>query len=93
MIVMPTREDNYQIISMVDSNLQKQSITYSKKAFVYKMKNEAIKRKTGKRRKTSYRKLDHLRGKRKRTVEIISDQCVDSPRQIIRNIRLIYLIP
>ena len=75
---------DYTKRSMFDSNLQRQPITYSEKAFAYKMKNEAMKRKTGKRRKTADGKLDHFRGESKRTVEIISDQCGDSPRQITR---------
>ena len=92
-VIIRTMPDEDSIISMVDTNLQRQSITYSEKAYAYKMKNEAMKRKTGKRRKTADGKLDHFRGESKRTVEIISDQCGDSPRQITRYIRLTYLIP
>lgn len=92
-VIIRTMPDEDSIISMVDSNLQRPSITYSEKAFAYKMKNEAMKRKTGKRRKTNDGKLERLKGETKRTVEIISDQCGDSPRQVTRYIRLTYLIP
>ena len=54
------------VINMVDSNLQRQQITFSEKAFAYKMKNEAMKR-TGGRRKSSQSDYP-LKGKK--TVEI-----------------------
>ena len=92
-VIIRSMPDEDQIISMVDSNLQRSTVSYSEKAFAYKMKNEAMKHKTGKRRKTVNGKLEHLKGETKRTVEIISDQCGDSPRQITRYIRLTYLIP
>lgn len=92
-VIIRTMPDDDSVIAMVDSNLQRQSISYSEKAFAYKMKNEALKRKTGKRRKSSEGKLDRIKGENKKTVEIISEQCGDSPRQVTRYIRLTYLIP
>ena len=81
------------VISMVDANLQRPSISYSEKAFAYKLKNEAMKSKAGKRRKTLAGKLEQMTGEARKTVEVISDQCGDSPRQVTRYIRLTCLIP
>lgn len=92
-VIIRSMLDEDSIISMVDSNLQRQTISYSEKAFAYKLKNEAMKRKIARRRKTADGKLEHFKGESKRTVEIISDQCGDSPRQITRYIRLTFLIP
>lgn len=92
-VIIRTMPEEDSVITMVDSNLQRQSISYSEKAFAYKMKNEALKQKVGKRRKTSEGRLDKLKGENKRAVELISEECGDSPRQITRYIRLTYLIP
>lgn len=92
-VIIRSMLDEDSIISMVDSNLQRQTISYSEKAFAYKLKNEAMKRKAARRRKTEDGKLEQMKGESKRTVELISDQCGDSPRQITRYIRLTYLIP
>ena len=37
--------DEEAVIAMVDSNLQREKISYSEKAYAYMMKNEALKRK------------------------------------------------
>ena len=67
--------------------LQK-SISYSEKAFAYKLKNDVLKRKSG--RKKS--QVDH-KTPRKRAIEIISEDCGDSPKQVQRYISLTKLIP
>ena len=46
-IIRYMKEDD-SIISMVDSNLHREKLLFSEKAFAYSMKNEAMKRKTGK---------------------------------------------
>ena len=74
---------------MVDSNLQRQQITFSEKAFAYKMKNEAMKR-TGGRRKSSQSDYP-LKGKK--TVEIIGEEFGDSAKQVQRYLKLTDLIP
>ena len=51
-VIIRVMSDDETVINMVDSNLQRQQITFSEKAFAYKMKNEAMKR-TGGRRKSS----------------------------------------
>ena len=74
---------------MVDSNLQRQQITFSEKAFAYKMKNEAMKR-TGGRRKSSQSDYP-LKGKK--TVEIIGEEFGDSAKQVQRYLKLTDLVP
>ena len=74
---------------MVDSNLQREQITFSEKAFAYKMKNEAMKR-TGGRRKSSQSDYP-LKGKK--TVEIIGEEFGDSAKQVQRYLKLTDLIP
>ena len=78
----------YSILSMVDSNLHRERISYSEKAFAYKLKNDVLKRKSG--RKKS--QVDH-KTPRKRAIEIISEDCGDSPKQVQRYISLTKLIP
>ena len=81
--------DDEAVINMVDSNLQRQQITFSEKAFAYKMKNEAMKR-IGGRRKSSQSDYP-LKGKK--TVEIIGEEFGDSAKQVQRYLKLTDLIP
>ena len=87
MIIRVLSEDD-SILSMVDSNLRRERISYSEKAFAYKLKNEVLKRKSG--RKKS--QVDH-KTPRKRAIEIISEDCGNSPKQVQRYISLTKLIP
>ena len=84
------KEDD-SIISMVDSNLHREKILFSEKAFAYSMKNEAMKRKTGKRRKTQEGLLEALKGTK--TIDLIGQETGESPRQVLRYIRLTSLMP
>lgn len=43
-VIIRVMKDDDSIISMVDSNLQRDKISFSEKAFAYKMKNDAMKR-------------------------------------------------
>ena len=70
-------DDDAAIILMVDANLQRESILPSERAFAYKMKYEAIKRKVG-RRKCG--QVDHNLGKK--SIELIGEECGDSPKQV-----------
>ena len=45
MIIRVLNEDD-SILSMVDSNLHRERISYSEKAFAYKLKNDVLKRKS-----------------------------------------------
>lgn len=80
--------DDEAVISMVDSNLQREMIRPSEKAFAYKMKYEVIKRKAG-RRKCG--QVDQLFGKK--SIEVIGEDCGDSPKQVQRYIRITELMP
>ena len=80
------------IIIMVDSNLQRESILPSEKAFAYKMKLEAMKRQAGRPSRENGVPVGHdsLSGKSR---EILASNSPDSNTQIQRYIRLTYLIP
>ena len=71
------------VISMVDSNLQREHILPSEKAFAYKMKRDAMKRQ-GARTDLTSRPV----GEKLLTVEKVSDDSEDSARQVHRYIRL-----
>lgn len=79
--------DEEAIISMVDSNLQRERILPSEKAAAYKMKYEVLRRKAG-RRKCS--QVDYTTGKK--SIEIIGEETGDSPKQIQRYLKLNDLI-
>lgn len=84
--------DDEAIIVMVDSNLQREQILPSEKAFAYKMKLEAMKRQAGRPSKENLRPLDtNLIGTR--SDEQLAKDSPDSARQIQRYIRLTELIP
>ncbi len=89
-IIRYMKEDD-SIISMVDSNLHRDKILFSEKAFAYYMKNEAMKRKTGKRRRTQEGQLKSIKGTK--TIQLIGKETGESPRQVLRYIRLILLVP
>ena len=88
-VIIRVMSDDEAVINMVDSNLQREQITFSEKAFAYKMKNEAMKR-TGGRRKSSQSDYP-LKGKK--TVEIIGEEFGDSAKQVQRYLKLTDLIP
>ncbi len=76
--------DTEAVIAMVDSNLQREHILPSEKAFAYKMKMEAMKHQGRSSRQV---------GAMSRTDEEIARESGDSARQIQRYIRLTKLIP
>ena len=84
--------DDEAILIMVDSNLQREQILPSEKAFAYKMRLEAMKRQAGRPSKENLRPLGtNLVGIR--SDELVAKESTDSARQIQRYIRLTYLIP
>ena len=89
-IIRYMKEDD-SIISMVDSNLHRDKILFSEKAFAYYMNNEAMKRKTGKRRRTQEGQLESIKGTK--TIQLIGKETGESPRQVLRYIRLTLLVP
>ena len=86
-IVRDLTDDEATII-MVDSNLQRESLLPSEKAFAYKMKLEAMKRQ-GKRTDLTSSQI----GTKLRSDELLSQQVGESRNQIARYIRLTELMP
>lgn len=86
-IVRQLTDDEATII-MVDSNLQREQILPSEKAFAYKMKLDAMKRQ-GQRTDLTSRPV----GEKLYSVDVLSNEAPDSSRQIHRYIRLTQLIP
>ena len=85
-------DDDESIIAMVDSNLQREYITPSEKAFAYKMKLDALNRKAGRPSKENYRQVgNNFEGKTSN--DIVAEHSPDSSRQIARYIRLTELSP
>lgn len=79
--------DDEAIILMVDSNLQREKIMPSEKAFAYKMKLDAMKRQAGRPSKNnSVPVAQDLKGKTSR--EVLGEQVGESQDQIRRYIRL-----
>ena len=75
-------------IALVDSNLQREKILPSEKAFAYKMKLEAMNRQ-GQRTDLTSAQV----GRKLETAEIIGEQSGESRNQVRRYIRLTNLIP
>lgn len=82
--------DEESTILMVDSNLQREKILPSEKAFAYKMKLDAMK-KQGQRTDLTSTPLGQKLGKY--SVEVLGEQVGESRSQIQRFIRLTNLIP
>ena len=76
------------VVEMVDSNLQREHILPSEKAFAYKMKMDAMKRQ-GERTDLTSRPM----GEKLLSVEAVAESAEESARQIHRYIRLTELIP
>ena len=89
-IVRQLTDDEATII-MVDSNLQREQILPSEKAFAYKMKLDAMKRQ-GQRTDLTCEPVAHkLKGMKSR--DVLAEQVGESKDQIRRYIRLTHLIP
>lgn len=83
--------DDEAVIILVDSNLQREQILPSEKAFAYKMKLDAMKRQGYRTDLTSDPLGQKLRGKV--SAEQLADNSPDSKTQVHRYIRLTNLIP
>ena len=83
-VIVREMSDDEAVIAMVDTNLQRETILPSEKAFAYKMKLEAIKHQGVTSRQVGEKLL---------SVTQVSKDSNDSERQIQRYIRLTYLIP
>ena len=85
-VIVKDLDDDAAIILLVDSNLHREDILPSEKAFAYQMKLEALKRQ-GKRTDLTSSQIDP-----KLSVDTVSENSADSSRSIHRYIRLTNLI-
>ena len=91
-VIVRDMDDDAATIVMVDSNIQRESLLPSERAFAYRMKLEAMKRKAGRTSKDNRDQVGHnFRGKR--SVDLLAENAPDSRNQIQRFIRLTKLIP
>ena len=90
-VIVRNMDDDQAIIQMVDSNLQRESILPSERAFAYKMKLEAIKNQGARSDLTSGQIGQKLQGTISR--DIVAQGAGDSSRNVQRFIRLTNLIP
>ena len=87
-VIVRNLDDDAAILVMVDTNLQREHILPSERAFAYKMKLEALKRQ-GK----SINLTSSQVGMKLQTLDLIGENAGDSRNQVHRFIRLTYLIP
>lgn len=84
--------DEEAIVKMVDSNIQREELLPSEKAFAYKMKLDAMKRQAGRPAKNNSGQIDqNLAGRVSR--DILAEEVGESSKQIQRYIRLTELQP
>ena len=92
-VIVKEMDDDAAIIFMVDSNLQRENILPSERAFSYKMKLEAMKHQ-GERSDLQPETTSRQLGEKLQTsVAVMSEEMGESQRQIQRFIRLTNLIP
>ena len=86
--IVRTLSDDESTIIMVDSNMQRENLLPSEKAFAFKMKLEAMKRQGMRTDLTSCQV-----GTKLSSAEKLGSETQESARQVYRYIRLTYLIP
>ena len=86
-VIIRDLDDDESTLFMVDSNLQRENLLPSEKAWAYKMKLEAIRRKAGRPGKNNSRQVGE-----NYSVDILSENSNDSARNIHRFIRLTELL-
>ena len=88
-VLVREMSDDEAVILMVDSNLQREHLLPSEKAFAYKMKLEAIRRSAGRPRKGNSRQVvGNLE-----SADVVGEAAGESGRTIQRYIRLTNLVP
>ena len=88
-VIVRELDDDAATILMVDSNLQRETILPSERAFAYKMKMEALRRTAGRPAKNNSRQLVG----NFETADRIGQASGESGRQVQRYIRLTELVP
>ena len=91
-VIVRALDDDAATIIMVDSNLQRENILPSERAFAFKMKLDAMKRQAGRPAKENGGQVDphSVKGKSR---DILAEQVGESAKQISRYVRLTELIP
>ena len=87
-VIVRKMDDDAAVLLMVDSNLQRENILPSERAFAYKMKLEALKNQGARSDLTSAQV-----GRKLETADIVGQESGDSRNQVRRFIRLTNLIP
>ena len=87
-VIVRQMDDNAAVLLMVDSNLQRENILPSERAFAYKMKLEALKKQGAQSDLTSRQIVGKLE-----TADLVGKGSGESGRQVQRFIRLTNLIP
>ena len=91
-VIVRQMDDDTATIAMVDSNLQRETLLPSERAFAYKMRMDAMARRAGRPSKENSGQVGrNFQGKESR--EIIAEQTGESARQVQRFINLTNLIP
>ncbi|MED9821354.1 MAG: ParB/RepB/Spo0J family partition protein [Christensenellales bacterium] len=88
-VIVRDLDDDAATIIMVDSNIQRETLLPSERAFAYKMKLDAIKRQGARSDLTS----GQVGQKLKTSVDLVANQAGESTKQVQRFIRLTNLIP
>ena len=91
-VIVRDLDDDEATIIMVDSNLQRETLLPSERAFAYKMKLDALNRRMGRPAKDNVGQLVPT-SSGKRSTEIIGEQSGESYKQVQRFIRLTFLTP
>ena len=89
-VIIRNLDDDAAVMVMVDSNIQREELLPSERAFAYRMKPEAIERVKGRPKKVG-QVVPDFQGKR--STEIVADGTGESYKQVQRYIRLTELIP
>ena len=90
-VIVRDMDDDAATVLMVDSNLQREHILPSERAFAYKMKLEAMKHQAGRPTKENYSQVGNNNGRT--SSQEMAEELNTSKNQIFRYIRLTYLIP
>lgn len=90
-VIVRDLDDDAATIIMVDSNLQRESLLPSERAFAYKMKLDAMKRQAGRPSKENGSQVGNDFGRK--SSELLAEQVGQSKNQIFRFVRLTELIP
>ena len=90
-VIVRQLDDDQAILQMVESNLQRETVRPSERAFAYKMKMEVLKHQGARTDLTSSQVGQKLRGVTSR--DLVAQEAGDNARNIQRYIRLTHLIP